>query len=191
MKRLPLTLGLALLLVCSAAAQQRTKDRTDDRARDKDEFSNVSDQDFVARVAMGNMAEVQFGKLALNQTNNAGLRKFAQRLIDDHSKANQELAKIASTKGIALPRQLDKEHREAATKLARMRGPEFDRAFAADMVDDHKKDIALFEHEVKNGKDKDIQAWAEKTLPTLKEHLKMAQELAGEKGDKIDKRRER
>ena len=142
MKRLPLTLGLALLLVCGVGAQQRTKDRADDRAKDKDEFSNVSDQNFVAKVAVGNVAEVQLGRLALTQTTNPDVRKFAQRLIDDHTKANQELAKIATTKGIALPRQIDKEHREAATKLTKMRGAEFDRAFAADMIDDHKKDIA-------------------------------------------------
>ena len=188
MRQFPLTLGLALILACGVNAQQAQKNQADNRARDKDDLSNVSDQDFVLRVAMGNMAEVELGRLALKQTKNADLRKFAQRLVDDHSKANQELAKIASSKGIALPRQVGKEQRETATKLAKMRGADFDRAFATDMVEDHKKDIALFEHEAKNGKDKAIKAWAEKTLPTLKEHLKMAQDLAGEKGGKTEKR---
>src|SRR5262249_5537257 len=188
MKRLPLTLGLALMLVCSVAAQQAAQKSVDDRAKDKDDLSNVSDQDFVVRVAMGNLAEVEMGRLAMRQSSNAAVRKVGQRLIDDHSKANQELARIAQSKGIVLPRQLDKAHREAAAKMAKMRGADFDQRFASDMVEDHKKDIALFEHEVKDGKDKDIKAWAEKTLPTLKEHLKLAEDLAGGKGEK---RRER
>ena len=187
MKRFPLALGLALLLACSVGAQQQQqqrqqRNRADDR--NKDDVSNVSDQDFVQRVAMGNLAEVEIGRLALRQSNNADMRKFAQRLITDHGKANQELARIATAKGVVLPRQLDKEHRETATKLSKLRGADFEHSFASDMVEDHKKDIALFEHIAKNGKDKDIKAWAEKTLPTLKEHLKMAQDLAGEKNEK-------
>src|SRR5262249_40589418 len=143
MKRFPLTLGLALMLVCGVGAQQAAQKRADDRVKDKDDLSNVSDQDFVARVAVGNLAEVEMGRLAMKQSTNADVSKFGQRLIDDHGKANQELARIAQSKGIIMPRQLDKTPREAATKMAKMRGADFDQHFASDMIEDHKKDIAL------------------------------------------------
>ena len=85
MKRFPLVLGLALLLVCSVGAQQQQQQRQQrNRANDrnKDDVSNVIDQDFVQRVAMGNLAEVEIGRLALSQSRNAEVRKFAQRLIN-------------------------------------------------------------------------------------------------------------
>src|SRR5262249_837256 len=152
------------------------------------DLNKVSDHDFVLRVAMSNLAEVELGRLATKQSTNADMRRFGQRLIEDRGKANQELARIAQSKGITLPRQLDKTHREAAATMAKRGGGDCDQHFASDMVEDHKKDIALFEHETKNGKDKDIKAWAEKTLPKLKDHLKMAEDLAG---GKPEKRRER
>src|SRR5262249_32388308 len=96
----------------------------------------------------------------------------------------KELEKLASDKNVTLPKQLDKKHQEVATRLGKLQGAEFDRTFAADMVKDHKHEIAMFEHIAKNGKDKDVKACAEKTLPTLKEHLKMAEQLSGNKSDK-------
>lgn len=195
-----LALGLCTAMAPVLLAQQRNqnqnqnqnqqdRNRTQDRDQDREDFKNLSDQDFITRVAMGNMAEVEVARLAADKASSAEIRKFAQRLAEDHTKAGKELEKLASDKNVTLPKQLDKKHQEMATRLSKLRGAEFDRAFAEDMVKDHKHDIAMFEHIAKDGKDKDVKAWAEKTLPTLKEHLKMAQELSGNKA--TDKTRQR
>ncbi len=187
-----LALGLSVALTSNLLAQQNNQNRNPQRDQnqatqrnqtaDKEDFNNVTDEEFVRRVAMGNLAEIEMGRMAMQHGDNADLRHLAS-LIDDHGKANDELARLAANKGIQIPRQVDKTHKDKADQLAKVKGADFIHSFAQDMIKDHKKDIALFEHEAKNGKDKDIRAFAEKTLPTLKVHLKMAEDLAGEKGE--------
>jgi uncharacterized protein (DUF305 family) len=103
------------------------------------------------------------------------VKQFAQRMVTDHGKANDELKSIASGKGVTLPTALDKQHQSHSEKLQRLKGPEFDREYMKHMVDDHKKAVADFEKASKSAKDNDVKSFASKTLPTLQEHLKMAQ----------------
>jgi putative membrane protein len=186
------SLALAALFalgLCIALTPVLAQERNRNRDQDKEDFSNLTDQDFITKAATGGLAEVELARMAVDQASNAEIRKFAQRLADDHSKANKELQKLAADKNVTLPKQIDKKHQTEAARLAKLRGAEFDRAFIADQVKGHKHEVAMFEHIAKNGKDKDVKAWAEKTLPTLKEHLKLAQELSGNKA--ADKARER
>jgi putative membrane protein len=98
-------------------------------------------------------------------------------MVDDHSKANDELKSIAASKGITLPTSLSAKEQATYDRLTKLSGAEFDRAYMKDMVEDHVKDVAMFEKEAKNGKDADVKAFADKTLPTLREHLQMARDV--------------
>jgi putative membrane protein len=120
--------------------------------------------------------------MALKQASSEDVKQFAQRMIDDHSKAGEELKGLAASKGITLAADLDKKHKEKLDKLAKFSGADFDREYMKQMVMDHNMNVTLFEQQVKNGKDAETKAWAEKTLPTLREHQSKAREIADKIG---------
>jgi len=135
----------------------------------------AADKDFAQKAAVGGMAEVQFGKLAQQKASNDQVKQFGSHMVEDHSKANDELKQIASAKGLALPSDLDAAHKSKLAKMEKLSGADFDRAYMDEMVADHKKDVAEFRKQSTSGKDNDLKAFAGKTLPTLEDHLKMAQ----------------
>lgn len=147
-------------------------------------MASMSSQDrkFVMDAAMGGMMEVELGRIAAQQGASEGVKQFGQRMVDDHSKANTELMSLASSKGITLPTALDDKQRREVTKLSAMSGAEFDRAYIKRMVSDHKKKLSTFERESTRGVDPDLKAFASKTLPTVQEHLQMANALEGSQG---------
>jgi putative membrane protein len=93
----------------------------------------------------------------------------------DHSDANRDLAALAAAKGVAIPNDIDKKDQKEIDKLRKQMGPDFDRAYMSHMVKDHKKDVDAFRHEAKHGKDADVRNFAASKLPTLEDHLRMAQ----------------
>ncbi len=135
------------------------------------------DRDFIMDAAIGGMMEVELGQMATQKGASEAVKQFGQRMVDDHSKANQELMSLASSKGITLPTAIDEKHRKDMTKLSAMSGAEFDRAYSKMMLSDHKKDVSEFEKQSTKGADPDLKAFASKTLPTLHEHLQMANAL--------------
>ncbi len=143
-----------------------------------------ADAKFMQKAAVGGMYEVEAGKLAAQKGSSDEVKKFGQRMVDDHSKVNDEMKQLAGSKGVTLPTALDRKSKDKIDKLSRLSGAEFDRQYANDMVKDHKEDIKEFSKEANKGKDPDVKALASKTLPTLKEHLKMAQDMAGKGGQK-------
>jgi putative membrane protein len=144
--------------------------------------SRTADHTFVTEAAMGGMAEVELGKLASEKASNAKVKAFGQRMVADHGKADDELKTVAASRQITLPASIDAKHKATHDRLAGLSGAAFDRAYVTDMVADHKKDVAAFTEESTSGKDSDIKAWAAKTLPTLREHLRMVEELDKELG---------
>jgi putative membrane protein len=136
---------------------------------------NSQDKQFLNEAANGNMHEVQMGHLGLQKAASDGTKKFSQRLVDDHTAAGNEVRELAQKKGVTIA----DDHKDVAKNaFASKTGSEFDKAFAKDMVEDHRKDIEAFDKENKNGSDPDVKKWAEKTLPTLKSHLQQAESLA-------------
>lgn len=127
--------------------------------------------EFAIEAAMGGLAEVEMGRIASTKAANPEVKKFAEMMIQDHSKANDELKSIAAKKNIKLPAELDAKHKSKLEELRSKVGAEFDRAYVDTMVEDHKKDVALFEAESQNGNDPEIKAFAAKTLPVLRKHL--------------------
>jgi len=142
---------------------------------DKEGISKV-DRDFMTEAAQGGMAEVKLGQLAADKGNSADVKRFGQQMVDDHGKANQELMSLAQTKNVTLPTDLGK-HQKTYDKLQKLSGDDFDKAYIKDMVEDHKDDVKAFQKQAERGQDRDVKEWAAKTLPTLQDHLKMAQDM--------------
>jgi putative membrane protein len=145
-----------------------------------------ADRTFAMKAAQGGLAEVEAGKAAQQKAQNDAVKQFAQRMVTDHGKANEELMSLAKSKNVALPSALDKNHQAHMDKLNKLSGPQFDREYMKHMVDDHRKTVADFEKQSKSGKDEELKKWAGDKLPTLREHLKMAQSTHDQvaKGDK-------
>jgi len=153
----------------------------DSSAGSADRMNNGSpDQSFMMKAAQGGMAEVELGNVAQSNGQNDDVKKFGQRMVNDHSKAGDELKNLASQKNVTLPTSLDAMDQATKDRLSGMNGAAFDHAYMTDMVKDHKTDIALFEREARHGQDPDVKAWAAKTLPTLRDHLKQAEKTDSE-----------
>jgi putative membrane protein len=133
------------------------------------------DKKFIEDAAAGGMAEVELGKLAEQRASNPQVKQFGSRMVQDHGKAGEELKSLASSKGVQLPAALPKNLQAEVDKMGKLTGADFDKAYMKHMVDDHKHDVSMFEKESKSGQDSDLKAWAGKTLPTLREHLQLAQ----------------
>jgi putative membrane protein len=140
---------------------------------------NNADTKFAMTAAQDGMTEVELGRLAVQKGMSDAVKQFGQRMIDDHGSANQQLMQLASSKGMTLPTTLDAKHAAMVAKFQRLSGAEFDRAYAKQMVQDHRKAVDLFQKEADRGADADLKAFASKTLPTLQGHLSMAQALTG------------
>jgi|1186.fasta_scaffold444321_1 putative membrane protein len=157
-----LGLGVAAALICSIAG-----------ASAKDTPS----QKFIMKAVEGNLAEVQMGQLAQQNGASDGVRSFGQMLQQDHSAAAQKSSAVASQLGVTPPTEPNKKHKAMHDKMAKLSGDKFDKAFASEMVKDHKKDIADYKKAAKMQNDP-AGAYANDTLPTLEKHLETAQSLA-------------
>jgi putative membrane protein len=140
------------------------------------------DHHFVMEAAKGGMLEVQLGQIAADRGASDEVKRFGARMVVDHGKANDELEGLAASKGIVLPTELDAEHKAMVDEMSKLSGAELDRHYMAMMVEDHDKDVAAFEKEAKSGKDPEVKAWASATLPTLREHQRMAKDIAAKIG---------
>ena len=138
-----------------------------------------SDQKFLMETAMAGLMEVELGRWAAQVGTSPEVKQFGQQMVDHHSKANTELAQLASSKGVTLPTQLDEKHQRDVSKIARQKGADFDRAYSKAMLKDHQDAVKDFEKQSTGGADADLKAFASKALPTLQEHLQMAQALPG------------
>lgn len=140
---------------------------------------------FMNDAAPGGMAEVELGKLAASKTQNAEVKAFAQKMVEDHSKAGEELKSLATQKKVTLPPDVMPTHKELMDKLSKLSGADFDKGYVQAMVEAHEKDVAAFENVSKTAADTDVKAFATKTLPTLKMHLEMIKGMAGKMGVKM------
>jgi putative membrane protein len=132
---------------------------------------------FLHEAAMGGMAEVELGKLAQSHAANAKVKQFGKRMVTDHGKANAELKRLAAKKGVELPKGIGSEHQAMRNQLAELHGAEFDKAYIDDMKTDHAKDIDAFKQAAESSPDKDVRAFAKKTLPTLESHARQVEQV--------------
>ncbi|RFZ83496.1 DUF4142 domain-containing protein [Mucilaginibacter terrenus] len=144
----------------------------------KDSTELKSDAEFAVKAANGGLLEVQLGKLAATKATTAEAKQFAEMMVTDHTKANQELMALAGTKTITLPAVLDASAQKDYDDLAKTDKKDFDKAYIDYMVKDHKEDVDEFKKEAQDGKDAELKAFAAKTTPILEHHLQMAQKAA-------------
>lgn len=146
----------------------------------KEAFNNTAmenDAEFATKAATGSMMEVELGKIAMTNASLPAVSQFGQTMVTDHSAANEELKGAAQAKGITLPDMPDNDQQKKIEDLRGKKGHDFDKDYIDMMVKDHKDDIDLFEKEAEKGNDADLRAWANAKLPTLREHLRMAESI--------------
>ena len=135
------------------------------------------DEKFMRDAAEGSVSEIDLGKLAQEKGQSERVKEFGKRMVGDHTKANEELKQIADREHINLPTNVYTKDANIHRRLQKMRGAEFDKAYAETMVRDHQEDIAKFKQEATGGQKSSLQQYAQQTLPTLESHLKEAQQL--------------
>lgn len=174
----PLALFIALSVVAAnppagLPASQKSGQPPSDKG---DRVVTGGDLAFMNDAAPGGLAEVALGRLAFQQAASSEVKKFARRMIADHSKAGDALKELASQKKVSLPTKLLPVSEQTMEKLSKLSGADFDRAYVMAMVEVHEKDVAAFAAVAKNATD--VKAFAAKTLPTLQMHLEMIRTLA-------------
>jgi putative membrane protein len=137
----------------------------------------TADMEFVKQATSASTAEVELGKLGVEKASDQTVRQFAQRMVDDHGKANEELTKILGEKQVEIPKDLPPDSTAAKEQLSALTGADFDREFMAHMVSGHEKAVELFSTQADSGEDPDLKQFAEKTLPTVRDHLQRAQQI--------------
>lgn len=138
----------------------------------------MTDAAFVEHAGQDNAAEIELGGLARQRANDPAVREYADRIVMDHRTAGAELQGLAARKGWRVPTQPDPQHMAVRDRLMTLSGPEFDRRFTEEMVKDHDHAIPEFEMAATTANDPELRDWAQKTLPVLREHRYMAQELS-------------
>lgn len=172
--------------VDAAKEVNEEKDTLSNSQRDDSMNANVvpvdeKDADFAVEAANGSMMEVEMGKLAASKATNPRIKEFAAMMVADHTKAGEELGKIAAVKNITLPVSLGTDATKHIEKLGEKSGSDFDKAYMDMMLDDHKNDVKKFEDAAKDCKDTELKAFASSTLPVLYKHLDSAKSITGKK----------
>jgi putative membrane protein len=147
-------------------APKATASPTKDTAKAGSKLS-AADKSFMMNAAKGGMMEVEWGKLAAQNGQNADVKKFGNRMVTDHSKANSELMALAKEEGVSLP---------GAKSPGKWKS---DKDYMGMMVKDHQADLAEFQKEAQSGTDPDVKAFAAKGAKMVSAHLKLAQETQG------------
>ena len=179
-------LAAALALPVAEAAQREKGER----AEKSDTGGKLSRQDrkFIDNAMRSNHAELAIAQIAQDKASNPEVKRYAERLIADHGKAGSELEGIVSKLGYQPSKKAQEGHKGDAKKFAKMGGDKFDREFARQMVKDHEKTIKLFKEEAQDGQAQELWQFAQKTLPTLEEHLRIARQLSGDRSEGRERR---
>jgi putative membrane protein len=166
-------------LLLAVVSTQPTKAGTEESASGGKTPSAISstDQQFVRRVAVNALVNVELGKLATKKALSNDVKKFGQQMVDDHSKASDHLRQLAAKKGMTLTPKLPNSAVATRNRLSRFSGDQFDAAYMEEMLKDHKQDVEDFRRESKVTHDRDIQGFVTETLPILEDHLKKAEAI--------------
>ena len=135
--------------------------------------SNLSaaDKKFLTEAAQAGVAEIQLGQLATQKASSDDVKKFGQRMVDEHGKLNQQLAQVASAQGVTLNQQPDPGDQMLKDNLSSLSGKAFDKAYLDIMLKDHDDDVAAFIHETQIGSNASVTALAKSSVPNLDSHL--------------------
>lgn len=179
-KTMMLCLMSAMMLMVVSCGTQGDKNDSTETAEDQNEerFENsdlYDDAEFAVEAANGGLMEVQMGTMALTKATSPEVKQFAQMMVDDHTKANNELKALAREKNIELPTVMGNEYQRKFDNLNGKSGADFDKEYMDLMVKDHKEDVGEFEEQAEKGKDPELRSWAAGKVVTLKHHLDIAE----------------
>jgi len=180
-----LLLTMFLGFACDSSPSTKTSVETAEQTNKATQKNDVSEaaedrfkvaSDFMVEAASGGLMEVALGKLAQKQSHNNEVKIFGKQMETDHSQANEQLKLLGTAKNIVIPAAPSDEHQKHINELAELKGADFDRRYMDMMVNDHQRDIKLFEDAANNNAmDAEVKLFAQKTLPILRQHLQMAQ----------------
>ena len=135
------------------------------------------DRTFVMQAGQLSMMEVELGRLAVKRGSSAGVKQYGQEMVEDHTRANQELMQLAMQKKVELPTEMSTQNTALIDRLSGLSGKSFDTAYKQAMIDSHKQAIALFQAQSQQGQDPELKAWATQKLPNLQAHLEMVNQM--------------
>ena len=176
----PLLLFAAIFLYssCSKNKPDDSKEMAEEQNEEKFDTTNLDyDTEFAVSAADAGILEVQVGTLALTKATSSIVKQFAQTMIDDHTKANEELKALAQSKNITLPTILSEKHQKKVTDLEEKTGSDFDKEYIDLMVKDHKDVVDMFKKAADKCKDAELKAWAAGKISALEHHLSMAENV--------------
>ena len=171
-------MGLAFVLCLGLAAGAMAQRETVGKA----------DAAFLTTAAKRQQSEIRLSQLAAERSESEQVKQFAQRMVQDHTKANQEISKLAETLGITLSTSGGERSHKETGRLSALSGPAFDRAYLKHEMADHKKNVSEFAAKSKTLKNTQVREWASATLPVLKEHLSLVKGLASKAAQTKEKK---
>ena len=172
---------LTSLCLCSSCSKNKPDDSKEMAYEQNEEKFDTTkleyDTEFAVSAADAGIMEVQVGTLALTKTTSPIVKQFAQTMIDDHTKANEELKALSESKNITLPTILSEKHQKKVSDLEEKSGSDFDKEYSDLMVNDHKDVVAMFKTAADKCKDAELKAWAGGKISALEHHLSMAENV--------------
>lgn len=156
-------------------SKEIAEEQNEERFDNNDDMEDVAE--FAVKAAEGGLLEVELAQLALTKGSSARVKEFAQSMINDHGKANEELKSLAQSKNITLPTTMSEDSQDDYNKLAEKTGKDFDKAYSKFMVKDHKEDLNMFKKAAEKAEDPDLRSWASSKVPVLEHHLSMAESM--------------
>lgn len=136
-----------------------------------------ADTTFAMKAAQGGIEEVKMGQLAAEKASSPDVKQFGQHMVDDHTKANDDLKSVAEKEGMTLPTDMNAKQKAMYDRLSKLSGAQFDHAYVRGMVQDHEVDVKEFQQESSAGKDQGIKDFATRTVGTLQQHLEMIKSI--------------
>jgi len=165
--------ALVVMLMNSPVASDAAGNTSESRGQ-----LSEKDYKFACEAATGGLMEVKAGELAKTKAADPAVKQFGEKMVTDHGKAGDELKAIAAQKGATLPTELDNKQQKFINRLHGLTGKDFDKAYADEMLDDHKKDLKEFQSAAEKTEDVDLRSFAAKTATVIAQHLEHAQQLA-------------
>lgn len=172
------------LVMCAAAlpahAQGQPQSATPPGAQQQQQQASPMTQQFVSKAVTGNLYEIQSSKMAQDKSLGEAFQNFAQRIVDDHTKSSEKLKTLTRNMGIQIPSQLDARHRSMIEQLGSASDAQFPSMYRTQQIDAHNEAIQLYQQYSQQGDNAELRQFVDSTIPALREHLQMAQNLPQE-----------
>jgi putative membrane protein len=175
-KGMTFVLAIVLMGTGSLFAQQKQSKMAGQK------MDNSADRNFITSAAEANLAEIDMAKMVGQKATDPAVKDFANRMVTDHTQASQNLASVAEMNGVKLPTEASAAERNQKSELEKLSGAQLNDAYLRDELQGHKETISAFESEIEHGQNQEAKNYAEQTLPTLQDHIRIAENVAGELG---------